>query len=103
MSDPTDTADTSKQQETAEQLANIMGPRTPKFEWGQRVKALEDLVNDGGFPGVPTDAVLVSAGQQGEIVQVGRHEETNTPVYLVEFSPDRVVGCLEEEIVPLEA
>ena len=38
---------------------------------------------------------------EGEIVQVGSHEETNIPVYLVEFGEHLVVGCLEEEIVPL--
>jgi nitrogen fixation protein NifZ len=79
----------------------MMEPRLPKFDWGQRVQATQDLVNDGSFPDRDPEALLVRAGENGEIVQVGRHEETNTPVYLVEFSPDRVVGCLEEEIAPL--
>ena len=70
----------------------------PRFQWGQRVQALLDLYNDGSFPECPDDALLVRDGDSGEVVQVGKHMESNTPVYLVEFGPDRVVGCLEGEI-----
>jgi nitrogen fixation protein NifZ len=76
-------------------------PRLPKYEWGQRVKALIDLYNDGSFPGAPEKGVLVKLGDTGEIVQVGTHTEENMPIYLVEFAENLVVGCLEEEISPL--
>jgi nitrogen fixation protein NifZ len=79
----------------------MIEPRLPRYQWGQRVKALIDLHNDGSFPDKSPDDLLVGMGDQGEIVQVGSHEETNIPVYLVEFSEHLVVGCLEEEIVPL--
>ena len=65
------------------------------------MRASIDLVNDGSFPEQPADALLARSGDAGEIVQVGTHVESNTPVYLVEFGPNRVVGCLESEIVPL--
>lgn len=78
-----------------------MQPLPPKYQWGQRVCAAIDLVNDGSFPDQPEDAVLAQAGDSGEIVQVGTHVETGQPVYLVEFGPQRVVGCLEDEIAPL--
>jgi nitrogen fixation protein NifZ len=61
---------------------------------------LTDLVNDGSYPGTELDALLISSGTQGEIVQTGMHEESNTPVYLVEFPGGKVVGCLESEIAP---
>ena len=76
-------------------------PRLPKYQWGQRVKTLVDLCNDGTFPDAEPDALLVSTGGNGEIVQVGSHTESNTPIYLVEFGDHLVVGCLEEEIEPL--
>lgn len=79
----------------------MIGPRLPKYQWGQRVKTLIDLHNDGGFPNAEPDALLVSIGALGEIVQVGAHTETNTPIYLVEFGDGLVVGCFEEEIAPL--
>ena len=80
----------------------MLDPRTPKYQWGQRVTACEALYNDGGFPEREPDAQLVAAGESGEIVQIGVHEETQTPVYLVEFAAG-VIGCLEEEITPLDA
>ncbi len=79
----------------------MIEPRLPKYQWGQRVKALIDLHNDGSFPDAPTEALLVNTGDAGEIVQVGTHTEANIPIYLVEFGERLVVGCLEEEIVPL--
>jgi nitrogen fixation protein NifZ len=75
--------------------------RLPKYQWGQSVKALIDLHNDGSFPDAKPNEKLVAVGDQGEIVQVGSHVDSNTPVYLVEFREHRVVGCLEEEIEPL--
>lgn len=76
----------------------MIEPRLPKYQWGQRVRALVDLRNDGSFPDAPERALLVAIGAAGEIVQVGTHTESNTPVYLVEFGDRLVVGCLEEEI-----
>ena len=60
-----------------------------------------DLNNDGSFPEALPAGLLVSTGDVGEIVQVGTHTEANMPVYLVEFGAKLIVGCLEEEIVPL--
>lgn len=79
----------------------MIEPRLPKYQWGQRVQAQIDLINDGSFPSAPADALLVKVGDTGEIVQVGSHTDSNTPIYLVEFAENLVVGCLEEEIQPL--
>ncbi len=76
-------------------------PRLPIYQWGQRVRALIDLNNDGSFPEAPAEGLLVGTGDVGEIVQVGTHTEANIPIYLVEFGERLVVGCLEEEISPL--
>ncbi len=73
-------------------------PGEPKYQWGQRVRAARDLVNDGSYPARGADELLVDVGAVGEIVRVGTHEESGTPVYLVEFSSSLVVGCLEEEL-----
>jgi nitrogen fixation protein NifZ len=76
----------------------MIEPRLPKFQWGQRVRCLTDLVNDGTYPNADEDAVLAAAGAVGEIVQVGSHVDSNTPIYIVEFEEKFVIGCLEEEI-----
>ena len=74
--------------------------REPIYQWGQPVKAVIDLVNDGSHPNVAPDGLLAAAGTKGEIVNVGHHGDSNTPVYLVEFDGQVVVGCLEEELAP---
>lgn len=76
----------------------MMEPAQPKYEWGQRVRAVADLVNDGSFPEAAEGELLVPAGGIGEVVNVGLHTEANVPVYLVEFGPRRVLGVLEDEI-----
>ncbi len=78
----------------------MLDVRQPKYQWGQRVFAAIDLINDGSHPDVAPEALLIASGTRGEIVQTGMHQESNTPVYLVEFAGDKVVGCLEEEINP---
>lgn len=78
----------------------MIEPRLPKYQWGMRVRCLIDLVNDGSYPNAEEDAVLAAAGALGEIVQVGSHTDSNTPVYIVEFNEKFVIGCLEEEIEP---
>jgi nitrogen fixation protein NifZ len=70
----------------------------PKFDWGRRVRATVDLFNDGSFPDQEPEALLVKAGDPGEVVQIGSHVESETTVYLVEFSEKFVIGCLEDEI-----
>jgi nitrogen fixation protein NifZ len=78
-----------------------MGPVEPKYQWGQRVQASIDLINDGSFPDQPEQAVLAASGATGEIVQIGTHVDSGRPVYLVEFGANRIIGCLEDEILPL--
>ena len=79
----------------------MMDLRPPRFDWGLRVLACADIHNDGSYPEMPGDALLVARDSAGEIVRVGHHEESNTPLYLVEFANGMIVGCLEEEITPL--
>jgi nitrogen fixation protein NifZ len=74
---------------------------TAKYDWGLRVRATTDLLNDGSYPDRASEELLVKTGDVGEIVNVGAHVESETIVYLVEFSPQLVVGCLEEEIEPV--
>jgi nitrogen fixation protein NifZ len=78
-------------------------PREAKYQWGQRVTALMDLLNDGSYPDADAGALLVPTGTSGEIVQIGHHEQANLPIYMVEFATEkpRVVGVMEEEIAPL--
>jgi len=73
----------------------------PRFQWGQPVVTVVDLFNDGSYPNAPEDALLVATGDRGEVVQIGAHVDSNTTVYLVEFSENRVIGCLEDELLAI--
>ena len=77
--------------------------KLPKYRWGQPVYASTDLNNDGTYPGAAHGELLIKRGTRGEIVQTGLHEESNTPVYLVEFPAGKVIGCLEQEIASVPA
>lgn len=84
---------------SARSFANLSAEaREARYQWGQRVVALSDLLNDGSYPDRPSEDRLVDRGSEGEIVQVGHHAESNQPVYMVDFS-GCVVGCMEEEIM----
>ncbi|WP_020423720.1 MULTISPECIES: nitrogen fixation protein NifZ [Cupriavidus] len=72
------------------------------YSWGMRVIALDDLRNDGSYPGRADGECLAEAGSVGEIVNVGQVVESGEPVYLVEFG-GCVVGCTEDEIAPAPA
>lgn len=82
----------------------MIEPRVAKFQWGQRVVAGIDLVNDGSYPEREENALLVAQGSVGEVVQIGHHADFDIPIYLVEFGAAAqngcVVGCMEEEILP---
>ena len=75
----------------------------PRYEWGQSVLAATDLFNDGSYPEAPSEALLIQSGEAGEVVQVGRHTESETVVYMVEFASNRVVGCFENELAPAQS
>ena len=79
----------------------MVEPQISKYQWGQAISCQADLLNDGSYPDVPVEAVLVEQGTKGEIVNVGMVEETGVPVYLVEFTNGKVIGVLEEEISPV--
>jgi nitrogen fixation protein NifZ len=81
-------------------MTDLPDPDAAKFQWGQPVCAALDLYNDGSLPDAPEDALLVAAGGPGEVVQMGRHEASGAPVYMVDFGV-AVLGCLEEELTPL--
>ena len=76
----------------------MMEPSEQKYQWGQRVIASTDLFNDGTYPEFQPEELLVRTGEAGEVLNIGRHVDSNTTVYLVEFQERRVVGCLEHEI-----
>jgi len=81
----------------------MMETSEPRYEWGQRVQAAADLFNDGSYPDQPLADLLVQNGEAGEVVQVGQLTDSGTVVYMVEFALNRIVGCFEHELAPMQS
>ncbi|UGY00454.1 nitrogen fixation protein NifZ [Bradyrhizobium quebecense] len=75
--------------------------RFSRYRWGQRVKAVVDLINDGSFPNTEREECLLGAGATGEIIRVAIHNQANVPINTVDFGERLLIGCLEEEITVL--
>ncbi len=81
-----------------------------QYEVGDMVFAAEDILNDGGMPGVDeAEGLIAAAGTRGVVVHFGVAEMDETQeIYLVQFEngPDgslgHPVGCLPEELTQEE-
>ena len=84
---------------------------TVQYEIGDMVFAAEDILNDGGMPGVDAeDGLIAPAGARGVVVHFGVAEmDESKEIYLVQFEtgPDgqlgNPVGCLPEELTQTPA
>lgn len=71
-----------------------------RFQCGQRVRAAQNLFNDGSYSEQSANAMLVRRGEAGDIVFVTRRADTGAVVYLVEFALNQILGCLDHELMP---
>lgn len=77
----------------------------PKFNVGQKVKLLEDIVNDGTYPHSPIGTLMMEKGSIGYIKTMGDFLQV-IRVYEVHFvSIDRdieIIGCREHELEAMD-
>ena len=72
----------------------------PKYPYGEAVRVIRNLRNDGTFPGVDVGKLLVRRGSIGYVRDVGTFLQDRI-IYSVHFlDVDRTVGCREEELQP---
>lgn len=70
----------------------------PRFEYGEAVRVVRNLRNDGTFPGEPTGKLLVRRGSVGYVRDVGTFLQDQL-IYSVDFfDQQRMVGCREQEL-----
>jgi len=77
-----------------------------QYNIGDLVFAAEDILNDGGMPGIDdAEGLIAPAGARGVVVHYGYAElDDSREIYLVRFEsgPDGLlgnpVGCLPEEL-----
>jgi nitrogen fixation protein NifZ len=74
----------------------------PKYRFGQRVRLIKDIRNDGTFPFAKVGDTLMKAGEEGYIKDMGDFLQV-IRVYEVEFIAHGIVyGCREEELMSAE-
>lgn len=71
----------------------------PRFDYGEAVRVVRNVRNDGTYPGCPTGELLIRRGSVGYVVNVGTFLQDQI-IYSVHFVSDgRIVGCREEELL----
>lgn len=74
----------------------------PRWEYGDSVRLIRNVRNDGTYPGMATGAPLVRRGSMGFVVDVGTFLQDQI-IYSVNFLDEgRIVGCREEELIGSE-
>ena len=70
----------------------------PKFGFGQRVRLIKDILNDGTFPFAKIGDTLMKKGSEGYVRDMGDFLQV-IRVYEVEFIEEgKIYGCREEEL-----
>ncbi len=75
----------------------------PQFEYGDEVRLIRNVRNDGTYPGMDTGTLLIRRGAVGCVYDVGTYLQDQL-IYRVHFlEAGRTVGCREEELIPASA
>lgn len=73
----------------------------PKYQFGDEVRIVRNVRNDGTYPGVPTGTLLIRRGSTGVVINVGTFLQDQL-IYTVNFlDQDKIVGFREEELISI--
>ncbi len=71
----------------------------PKYEYGEEVRVMRNVRNDGTYAGLEIGDFLVKRGSTGFVTSVGNFLQDQI-IYGVHFlEEDKLVGCREEELI----
>jgi len=74
----------------------------PKYEFGDEVRIVRNVRNDGTYPGVPTGTLLIRRGSVGVVINVGTFLQDQL-IYTVNFlDQGKIVGFREEELISID-
>jgi nitrogen fixation protein NifZ len=75
----------------------------PVFEIGQKVRSLQNVRNDGTYPGPAVGDVLIPAGAVGYVISIGSYLQMYH-IYSVDFFEQRrVIGMRGKELEMVNA
>ena len=70
-----------------------------RWEYGEAVRVVRNVRNDGTYPGLDPGAPLVRRGSVGYVIDIGTFLQDQI-IYSVNFLDEgRIVGCREEELI----
>lgn len=74
-----------------------------RFDYGDEVRIIRNVRNDGTYPGLDVGAFLIRRGSVGYVQNVGTFLQDQV-IYSVHFLDEgKIVGCREEELIPADA
>ena len=73
----------------------------PKYEFGDEVRIIRNVRNDGTYPGVAIGQLLIRRGSTGFVTNVGTFLQDQL-IYSVNFlEQNKIVGFREEELISI--
>lgn len=73
----------------------------PKYEFGDEVRIIRNVRNDGTYPGVPIGTLLIRRGSTGFVMNVGTFLQDQL-IYTVNIlEQSKIVGFREEELISI--
>lgn len=74
----------------------------PKFEFGDEVRIVRNVRNDGTYPGVAIGTLLIRRGSTGFVMNVGTFLQDQL-IYTVNIlEQNKIVGFREEELIGID-
>jgi len=71
----------------------------PAYEYGEEVRLIRNVRNDGTYPGMEVGELLIKRGSIGCVYDVGTYLQDQL-IYRVHFlDQGRTVGCRQEELI----
>ncbi len=73
-----------------------------EFDYGDEVRVVRNVRNDGTFPGTDIGDLLIRRGSCGYVRNIGTFLQDQT-IYTVHFiEEDLMIGCREEELIRID-
>jgi nitrogen fixation protein NifZ len=77
----------------------VIPGRSTRFDFGDAVRVIRNVKDDGTYPGADVGQLLVRRGSVGHVVDIGTFLQDQV-IYSVHFLDiNRIVGCREEELI----
>lgn len=75
----------------------------PLYDYGEEVRLIRNVRNDGTYPGMDTGDLLIRRGAVGCVQDVGTYLQDQLIYRVLFLEEGRTVGCREEELISAAA